>query len=67
MSTPRRRRPPPRRRWPLLLLALAATALIFLLGVGLGLTLEERPSPGGELTSVRTLRPLPLPMGTSGG
>lgn len=67
MSSPRRRRPPPRRRWPLLLLALAAAGVIFLLGVGLGLTLEERPSPGGEVTSVRTLRPLPLPTDTSGG
>jgi hypothetical protein len=40
---------------------LAAAGVIFLLGVGLGLTLEERPQPGRNVTSVRTLEPLPLP------
>jgi hypothetical protein len=66
--TPPRRRPRPvRRRWPLVVLMLAAAAVIFLLGVGLGLTLEERPGPGGNVTSVRTLEPLPLPSETTEG
>jgi hypothetical protein len=39
--------------------------VVFLLGVGLGLTLEERPQPGGTRTSVRTFRPPPAPPGRS--
>ena len=42
------------RRWPLILLALVVLAVVFLLGVGLGLTLEERPQTGGTTTGVRT-------------
>ena len=42
------------RRWPLILLALIVLGVVFLLGVGLGLTLEERPQTGGTSTSVRT-------------
>ncbi|HXG77375.1 MAG TPA: hypothetical protein VNJ53_12475, partial [Gaiellaceae bacterium] len=34
-------------------------ALVFLLGVALGRALEERPRPGGRVTEVRTLTPLP--------
>jgi hypothetical protein len=37
----------------------AAAGIIFLLGIGLGLTLDERPQPGGTQTSVRTVGPLP--------
>jgi hypothetical protein len=52
-------RPRPRRRsrWPLVLLGVLGFAVVFLLGVGLGLTLEERPQTGGTRTSVRTFRP----------
>ena len=53
-STPRRRP-----RWPLILLGLAVVGVVFLLGVGLGLTLEERPRAGDTRTSVRTFQPPP--------
>jgi hypothetical protein len=57
------RRPAPRRRGRRLatfvLLAVTGAAL-FALGIGLGKALEENPKPGGSLTQVRTLRPLPL-------
>jgi len=46
----------PRRRWPLLLFGAVVLAVVFLLGVGLGLTLEERPQTGTS-TSVRTFTP----------
>ena len=46
-----------RARWPLILLAVAGLVVVFLLGVGLGLTLEERPQTGGTRTSVRTFQP----------
>jgi hypothetical protein len=55
--TPRRRRG--RRLAAILLLAVAGAAL-FALGIGLGKALEENPEPGGTITQVRTLRPLPL-------
>ena len=48
----RRRRP-----WPLILLGALVLGIVFLLGVGLGLTLEERPQTGGTSTSVRTFVP----------
>ena len=48
----RRRRP-----WPLILLGVLVAAVIFLLGIGLGLTLEERPQTGGTSTTVRTFTP----------
>jgi len=36
-------------------------AALFVLGVALGRALEENPRPGGPVTAVRTLNPLPLP------
>jgi hypothetical protein len=54
-----RTRPRGRRRWPLILLGLAVLAVVFLLGVGLGLALEERPQTGGTRTTVRTFQPAP--------
>jgi hypothetical protein len=47
--------------WPLILLAVAVLGVVFLLGVGLGLALEERPQTGGTRTSVRTFRPPEVP------
>ena len=44
-------------RAPLLLVVLAAT---FVVGIGLGEALHDRPSPGGTQTIVRTLTPLPI-------
>ena len=40
----------------LLILALAA---VFLLGIAVGQALDDGPSPSGNVTSVRTLSPLP--------
>ena len=48
-----------RRRWPRVLAAIAAAAILFALGVALGLALDDRPVPGGTQTSIRTLPPLP--------
>jgi ABC-type molybdate transport system permease subunit len=57
-------RQPPRRRTRrvlTLLVAAGLAALAFALGVAVGEALEDNPSPGGSVTRVRTLRPLPLP------
>lgn len=48
-----------RRALAIALLAAGGLAL-FALGLGLGRALEENPEPGGSVTQVRTLRPLPL-------
>ena len=62
MSSPERR-PRPRRRSPLLgpSLAVLGLAAALLLGVSIGRALEDGPAPGGTQTSVRTLKPQPLP------
>ena len=52
----RRRRRPLRRRLPLL----AALALAFVAGIGLGEALHDNPSAGESQTIIRTLRPLPV-------
>ena len=54
MSVTRRRR-----RWPRFVALVLAAALLFALGVALGLALDDRPVPGGTQTFVRTLAPLP--------
>jgi len=41
------------------LVAAGLAVLVFLVGVALGMALQDRPSPGGEQTIVRTLEPLP--------
>ena len=60
----RGRRPPARRRTGRRLAAavllLVGGVVVFALGVGFGRALEENPEPGGTITQVRTLRPLPL-------
>jgi hypothetical protein len=57
---PRRRQRRTGRRIALALALLAGGVVVFALGVGLGRALEENPDPGGTITQVRTLRPLPL-------
>jgi len=42
-------------------LAVLGLVAALLLGVSLGRALEDGPSPGGTQTSVRTLKPQPLP------
>jgi hypothetical protein len=61
--SPRSRRPARGRRGrrlAMVVLLAVAGAVLFALGVGLGKALEENPDPGGTVTQVRTLRPLPL-------
>jgi len=48
-----------RRTWPRVLVAVVGAALLFALGVALGLALDDRPVPGGTQMSIRTLPPLP--------
>ena len=56
----RTRRPARRRRpWLRVVLLILGAAILFALGVGLGLALDDRPVPGGAQTFVRTLDPLP--------
>jgi hypothetical protein len=55
-----RRRPPRRRsRWPRIAALVVGAAVLFALGVALGLALDDRPVPGGTQTFVRTLEPVP--------
>jgi len=55
---PRRR---PRRRRPVLTVLVVAVGavVVFLVGVAFGLALHDDPEPGGSVTIVRTLEPLP--------
>jgi hypothetical protein len=53
-------RPRRGRRAVAVALLVAGGLALFALGVGLGRALEENPEPGGSVTQVRTLRPLPL-------
>ena len=57
----REQRPRARRRSPVLRAVLVGVALLlaFLLGIAFAQTLDERPTEGGTVTSVRTLTPLP--------
>jgi hypothetical protein len=43
------------------LVAVGLVLLAFVVGLALGQALEEGPDPGGTVTAVRTLRPVPLP------
>ena len=54
-----RRASPRPRRWPKVVAAIVVAGLVFALGLGLGLALEDRPVPGGTQNFVRTLEPLP--------
>jgi hypothetical protein len=53
-------RPRRGRRAVTVALLVAGGLALFALGLGLGRALEENPEPGGSMTQVRTLRPLPL-------
>ncbi len=55
-----------RRRRGLRVLAIAVTtAVVFVLGVAVGMALRDDPEPGGTVTIVRTLEPLPQQPGTT--
>lgn len=55
-----RRRPPRRRnRWPRVAALVVGAAVLFALGLAVGLALDDRPVPGGTQTFVRTLEPVP--------
>jgi hypothetical protein len=58
-SVARRRPPRRRRRWPRIAALVVGAAVLFALGVALGLALDDRPVPGGTQTFVRTLEPVP--------
>jgi hypothetical protein len=42
-----------------MLLGIVLLVFAFLLGIAVARTLDERPEPGGVVTDVRTLTPLP--------
>lgn len=60
LQQPSRDRPRRRRRsWlRLLVVTIVATAL-FAVGVAFGMAVRDDPEPGGTVTQVRTLEPLP--------
>lgn len=64
-SATQRRRPPRRRRGPRALAAACLVILVFAVGVALGMALRDDPEPGGTVTIVRTLEPLPQRPGTA--
>lgn len=49
----------PKRRWPRVLLTAVLVAAAFGVGLAVGMSLDDNPTPGGTLTTIRTLRPLP--------
>jgi hypothetical protein len=54
-----RRRPRSRETAARLLLGILLLVFAFLVGIAFARTLDERPEPGGTVTEVRTLTPLP--------
>jgi hypothetical protein len=42
-----------------MVLVVVLLVFVFLLGIAFARTLDERPEPGGVVTDVRTLTPLP--------
>ena len=49
-----------RRRWPKRLAVVVLVVVAFAVGVALGESLSEGPTPAGTQSLVRTLKPLPL-------
>ena len=60
-----RRRRRGRRAWPRVLAVGVAVVLVFALGVAFGMALHDDPEPGGTVTLVRTLEPLPQATATA--
>lgn len=56
----RRRARRRRRRVPAWVLIAAGLAVAFVVGIAVGESLHDNPTPGGTQTLVRTLQPLPL-------
>jgi hypothetical protein len=56
---PRGRKPILSERAARIVLAAVLVVLAFLLGMAFADTLDERPRPGGVVTDVRTLAPIP--------
>jgi hypothetical protein len=56
---PRGRKPILSERAAGIVLAAVLVVLAFLLGMAFADTLDERPGPGGVVTDVRTLEPIP--------
>jgi hypothetical protein len=54
-----RQRPRSRERAARILLGALLLVFAFLVGIAFARTLDERPEPGGVVTDVRTLEPLP--------
>ncbi len=57
---PRERRPSKpsgRRPWAIVLLLVVGIAVVFVVGLAVGMAIEDAPEPGGEQTIVRTLVP----------
>jgi len=59
LETPSRQRRRRRRRTSGRLVLVLALVIVFLLGIAVGQALDDSPKPGGVVTSVRTLTPLP--------
>jgi hypothetical protein len=55
----RRARPNRRKTFVRAVLALLLLTVAFVFGIAFARTLDERPEPGGVVTNVRTLTPLP--------
>ena len=60
LQQPSRDRPRRRRRsWPRILVVTVVAVALFAVGVALGMALRDDPEPGGTVTQVRILEPLP--------